>query len=351
MPVDVETLTYLTKGLDIALMPGSESKIPGGTAVLSLVGPNEVFVEGSRQLAQGSFASDVERLALTEQVLVAALETGRDADAKALLSQLKRRFPDTPTPSASSSAAVPAPSSAAKTVVLGSLRVARLEGMVLEAEAKFDEALAIYNAALDQDETYAPIIKRKVALLMEQGKTNDAITALVHYLDHFSSDLEAWTTLSNLYLDNLMFQQAAFCLEECLVLSTHNYLFSTRYAELMMTMNKPRLALKYFCLAVEVTESVGGALRSWYGARSASKALIDEYESVTGGATAASGKPGGKKGALVSQHAAEADGDASIDDWKELHRVAGERIEAIYAEKGKSFPHTKTVVKEWLKTN
>ncbi|KAJ3267177.1 ER membrane complex subunit 2 [Chytriomyces hyalinus] len=321
--LDRTSLDYLSKDLSIAMMPGSESAVQGNTEILSVVGPNQVYVDGTRLLASGSFPSDVERLALTEQVIVAALETGRIDEAQALLAPLRTRFETVPK----------------DTVQFGSLRVARLEGMLLEAQGKHEAALDIYNRALVQDEAYAPILKRKVGLLLDQGKTTDAMKELSHYLDHFSSDLEAWTMLATLYLQANMFQQAAFCYEECMMLSTHNYLFTTRYAELMMTMGKPKLALKYFSLAVEITASAGGALRAWYGLRQASKALIEEFNASS------AGKGAGKKGKTD----VEEDDSVSIDDWKELNRVAGERILGIYSEK-KAGSETVSVVKSWLQT-
>ncbi|ORY44831.1 hypothetical protein BCR33DRAFT_210839 [Rhizoclosmatium globosum] len=224
-------------------MPGSESGVMFGSEAAGRVSSNEVFVAGTSLLAAHAFGHEAERLSQIEQVFVAALETGRIDDAAIRLNDLEKEFPTTTNKDGN--------------IVFASLRVAKLQGMLLEAKAEFDKALALYEKALAQDETYAPIIKRKVAVLIDQGKSNVAITTLVHYLDHFHADLEAWTTLSNLYLRANMFQQAAFALEECMILGGFNFLYHIRYAELNMTLGKYPVALKYFCSAVEVTERVG----------------------------------------------------------------------------------------------
>ncbi|KAJ3025469.1 UNVERIFIED_CONTAM: hypothetical protein HDU68_007104 [Siphonaria sp. JEL0065] len=365
-----ETLNYLRSAVDIAVLPGSESFVSGGSGVVSHATANSVFVSGALLLKSGDgFASDAERLAATEQVFAAALETGRLAEAKRLLEELERRFPSKLLPAATSSTTTPSTTTPSTTttnpnttttITFTSLRVVKLRGLLLEAEARYDDALALYDQALAQDETYAPIIKRKVAVLVDQGRTNDAIATLNHYLDHFHADLEAWTTLSNLYLRNLMFQQAAFAVEECMILGGFNFLYHIRYAEINMTLNKPAVALKYFCGAVEVTESTGGSLRAWYGIRQATRALIDSYESghsSSSGKTISSSSPAhGKKG---SHNAASQNTTASIeesvdkdivspDEWKALNTLAGEKIVEIYKSKKASSENT-AVVSEWLK--
>ncbi|KAI9335152.1 hypothetical protein BDR26DRAFT_866256 [Obelidium mucronatum] len=225
--------------------------------------------------------------------------------------------------------------------------------MLLEAQGQYEDALELYNAALKQDETYAPIIKRKVAVLIDQGKTHDAITALTHYLDHFHADLEAWTTLSQVYLRSQMFQQAAFALEECMIMGGFNFLYHIRYAEVNMTLNRPAVALKYFCSAVEVTESGGGALRAWYGVRQASHALLENHNKVSLGNTGSNPKQSGKKGAVAAaSHGIQESVDNDVvspEEWKALNALAGERIEAIYKAKKVSTENIE-VVKGWLNT-
>lgn len=60
----------------------------------------------------------------------------------------------------------------------GSIRVLKLEGMFLEAEGKFEEALELYDAALKDHETNCDLAKRKVSVLKAQGKLQEAIAEL-----------------------------------------------------------------------------------------------------------------------------------------------------------------------------
>ncbi|KAJ3205342.1 hypothetical protein HDU83_003992 [Entophlyctis luteolus] len=307
--VDAASLAYLRSAVDIAVLPGAESHVPARShAADSISLPRIAVAASSAFTSGGASASPQDALATAEQGFVALLETGRISAARAALDAIARR----------------------PGVKADSLRVAKLRGMLLEAEGSFAEAEKVYSDALAKDETYAPIMKRKIALLLTQERTQEAITALVIYLDHFHSDLEGWTTLASLYMQGQMYQQAAFALEECMVLSAFNFLYHIRYAELMMTMNRPAIALKYFCSATEVTESSGGTLRAWYGIRQATRALMDE--------AAAGGDR--KKGAEVSE--------LSLDDWTALNTLAGERIAAAYARSGVSAVN-REVVQEWLK--
>ena len=62
-------------------------------------------------------------------------------------------------------------------------------------------------------------MKRRIALLRSLARTTDAIVALVAMLDASPTDIEAWAELSDLYLSQGMFSQAAFCLEEVLLVA------------------------------------------------------------------------------------------------------------------------------------
>ncbi|KAJ3070782.1 ER membrane complex subunit 2, partial [Rhizoclosmatium hyalinum] len=153
-PVNEATLLYVRSGVDLAVMPGSESGVMFGSEAAGRVSSNEVFVAGTSLLAAHAFGHEAERLSQIEQVFVAALETGRIDDAAIRLNDLEKEFPTTTNKDGN--------------IVFASLRVAKLQGMLLEAKAEFDKALALYEKALAQNETYAPIIKRKVAVLIDQ---------------------------------------------------------------------------------------------------------------------------------------------------------------------------------------
>jgi tetratricopeptide (TPR) repeat protein len=68
-------------------------------------------------------------------------------------------------------------------------------------------------------------------MMIAEGKTEDAVDALLKYLDTFSLDTEAWEFLVTLYQNNKKLDQAVFCLEELLLLRPQNAEYMLRYAE------------------------------------------------------------------------------------------------------------------------
>jgi tetratricopeptide (TPR) repeat protein len=115
-----------------------------------------------------------EQWSVREQVLVAALDAGEGEVAAALLAELEAQFP-------------------------GSLRVARLRGLVLEASGKSKEAAALYDEMIKNNPNGALGLKRKVCLLKSAGRLPEAIKGLSAFLEVFQSD--AWKELAQLYVE------------------------------------------------------------------------------------------------------------------------------------------------------
>ena len=63
-----------------------------------------------------------------------------------------------------------------------------------------------------------PVAKRKVALLVGQQRNEEAIRALNEILELSPTDAEAWAEMADLYLKLSLYLQAAFCLEEVLLI-------------------------------------------------------------------------------------------------------------------------------------
>ncbi|KAJ2355174.1 tetratricopeptide repeat domain-containing protein [Coemansia erecta] len=169
-----------------------------------------------------------------EQVFVAAIDEGQIELAKALLVILRKRF-------------------------TSSQRVKRLYGMINEAVGHPDEAKTIYAEMIEKDETNVLASKRLIALLKAHGHVAEAIKQLVAYLDIHCNDFEAWLELSNLYLTQNMFTQAAFCMEEVILQQPANYYFHLCYAEINYAMGNLDLALKEYLRVVELsTDNVRG---------------------------------------------------------------------------------------------
>ena len=106
--------------------------------------------------------------------------------------------------------------------------------------------------------------KRRAALLRSIKRPIEAIEQLVRLLDTFPNDSEAWAELADLYLSQDMLQQAAFCLEELILLQPFSYYVHAQYAEILWNMGKEASALKYWSRSVELC---GDFLRGWFGVK------------------------------------------------------------------------------------
>lgn len=94
--------------------------------------------------------------------------------------------------------------------------------------------------------------KRQIALLQARGKHQEAIEALTKYLDTYYDDAEGWSELCNLYLAQHLYEQAAFCCEELILLQPANHIWYLKYAEILYTVNNLPLALKHYCKVLEL---------------------------------------------------------------------------------------------------
>ncbi|CAG8554487.1 15146_t:CDS:2 [Cetraspora pellucida] len=185
-----------------------------------------------------------------EQVFISALDQGNDALAKTCFEKLEKRFP-------------------------GSPRVKILEGMKLEAEDKLDEALRLYDEILEKDDSNIAASKRRIAVFKAKGQYQQAMEALTKYLDDFYNDTEGWLELSDLYLKFHSYKQAAFCLEELVLLQPQNHFYHLKFAEILYTNDTTdsiNLALKHFCRAVVLCED---HVRALYGIKLCTTRLLN----------------------------------------------------------------------------
>ncbi|KAJ3045710.1 ER membrane complex subunit 2 [Rhizophlyctis rosea] len=276
--------------------------------------PGEVYALGTKALA--SSLPDVERFTILEQTFTAALDIGNLPAAKNLFQSISKRFPPET-----------------------SIRTQRLYGLVKEAEGDWDEAIRIYEDALKDDETNAPILKRLVAVLTQRNRRPEAIERLATYVDTYMQDADCWSHLATLYLAENLYEQAAFCYEELLLLKPQNHLYYVRYADVQVTLGKPEVAVKYYCAALELCRD---HVRALYGLRAATAALIS-----AGSSDQFKGK-GSKAVSAVDTSGVER---ASTETLEALHRLAGDRLTALYEGGGKGGAELATVVKSWLQAN
>jgi tetratricopeptide (TPR) repeat protein len=94
--------------------------------------------------------------------------------------------------------------------------------------------------------------KRQIALLKARNKEQAMIEALTKYLDTYYDDHEAWLELCDVYVSKHMYDQAAYCCEEIILLQPSNHVFYLKYAEILYTLNHLPLALKNYCKVLEL---------------------------------------------------------------------------------------------------
>ncbi|KAJ1647780.1 tetratricopeptide repeat domain-containing protein [Coemansia erecta] len=182
-----------------------------------------------------------------EQVFLAAIDEGQIELAKAILITLQKRFS-------------------------GSQRVKRLYGLVNEAAGHPGESKKLYDEIIEKDETNVLASKRIVAMLKAQGRYAQAIKELVSYLDVYANDFEGWLELAHLYLGQHMYAQAAFCIEEVILLQPANHYYHLCYAEINYTMGRLDIALKEYLRVVELsTDNV----RGFYGVKLTADRILD----------------------------------------------------------------------------
>ncbi|KAI8804758.1 hypothetical protein BJ742DRAFT_823148 [Cladochytrium replicatum] len=240
---------------------------------------------------------EVEKWALYEQIVVAAYDTGDVTTGNSYLDQILAKFP-------------PKDSS----------RSSRLLGLQFESTGQFDKAVEVYEAALAKDESNIGLHKRIITALRAQGRKQEAIEGLVRYLDVFMSDIEGWLELSSLYLGELMYQQAAFCLEEVILLRPSNHLYHLRYADILFSFGQVELALKHYCRALELcTDNV----RAFYGIRTSILALASKNDKGRGT-------------------------QVDVETRDSLKKLAEEQLSSLYAKAGKDAATINTILKAWI---
>ncbi|KAI8097682.1 TPR repeat protein 35 [Halteromyces radiatus] len=188
---------------------------------------------------------------LYEQICIAALDVDDQNLANVCIDHLQKRFGES------------------------SLRFRRLLGMRHEAAGRLDEAQQVYDSILQEDETHMLASKRQIALFKTRNKDQEAVEALTKYLDTYYDDFEGWLELCELYLTKYMYEQAAFCCEEMILLQPTNHIVYLKYAEILYTLQHYSLALKHYCKVLELcTDHV----RALYGLHLCASKLLKDTE-------------------------------------------------------------------------
>ena len=131
------------------------------------------FWEEGLELGIESFED--EKWMVIEQVTIAAMDTNRVDIVNQCMKKLIEKFG------------------------ASSLRIRRLQAMMLEMVERWDEAIDVLDSILEEDVANSSARKRKIAIYKSQGETDRAVRELVKYLGVFMSDQEAWMELCDLY--------------------------------------------------------------------------------------------------------------------------------------------------------
>lgn len=176
-----------------------------------------------------------------EQVAIASMDCGDGDLARRCVDDLEKAFPK-------------------------SIRVSRLRGMLLEMQGKFELAEEKYSILLERDPQNYRVMKRMCGLAKSRGNVSVAISACIAYLKVNAVDKEAWEELADLYLSQGMCKQAAYCMEEILLLDPFVGASHRKYADILYTLGGDEnlaTALKYYSSAIKFSN--GKDLRALYG--------------------------------------------------------------------------------------
>ena len=79
-----------------------------------------------------------------------------------------------------------------------------------------------------------------------------ATEGLAELVDMFPADQEAWLELASLYLQQYKYAQAAYALEELVLLAPHNSFYLLKYAETLYTSGEVAKAYKIYLRILEL---------------------------------------------------------------------------------------------------
>ncbi|KAI3845034.1 hypothetical protein MKW92_043478 [Papaver armeniacum] len=190
-----------------------------------------------------------EEWTLYEQVAIAAMDCQRTDIAMDCVKVLQKKFPE-------------------------SLRVGRLEGMLVEAKGSYEDADNFYEGLLEDNPLDQVIHKRRIAMSKAQGNISEAITRLNKYLEIFMADHDAWRELAEIYVSLQMYKQAAFCYEELILCQPTVPLYHLAYADVLYTiggLENLQNAKKYYASTIDLTG--GKNTRALYGICLSSSAI------------------------------------------------------------------------------
>ncbi|KAI5358720.1 putative ER membrane protein complex subunit 2 [Septoria linicola] len=296
--------------MSTAFLQPPHSSTPQSTLAISAAAPSFLKSQSSwtlpYPLSLFSNSESQEKWASYENIFLSALRTGDFKMADQCLEALTTRFG------------------------LTNERVAALRGLWAEAtatsQADLDAVMGHYEEILKADPTAFAIRKRRVALLKSMGKTGEAVAALTNLLDTNPTDAEGWSELGEMYVQQGLYDQAKFCLEEVLLLAPNGWNLHARMGEVTFMgaqqqqggsgeqLKQLSEAVRRFCRSVELCDDY---LRGYYGLKVSTTRLLEVLATS-------------KKGQLITSDPATGDlAPPSIENVKKLNELATSKLAEI----------------------
>lgn len=161
--------------------------------------------------------NEIEYWNLTEQIYLAAIDTGNFDIAQIYLQKIKQKFPK-------------------------SARLGRLIGISLESQGLTSQAVQLYDEFLKDHPTNLLLMKRKVSVYLSSGNIIKATDELQSILKQFPFEISCWIELASIYLKNNELESALHCYEEAILLESTNPHYHCRLAEIYYALgNNTRL--------------------------------------------------------------------------------------------------------------
>lgn len=268
-----------------------------------------LVVEMCQQVLKSNLAT-VERYSVVEQLMIAAIDSGNIPIAEKALADIQKQFHSP----------------------VSFTRMAKLQGLYLEATGCVSEARKLYDDILEKDAANMVISKRLIMSFVAEQDRKEAINRLAKYLDTFMQDTEAWTLLAQLYVDEAMYAQACFCYEELMILRPTNVMFALRYADMASAIGRHEIAIKYYCFVIEWMPDRAHA---WYGIRTLTQLLMNE--------------DGKDRDRRWKDCGARPDEVADSESTRALHGLSESRLQDLYSKH--SGPKMQKIVNKWIKAS
>lgn len=136
-----------------------------------------------------------------------------------------------------------------------------------------------YKKLSESDENKTSLLKRQIAALSQaEPGGSKVMDTLNKYLGIYQNDKDAWCFMKNLYLRQMNYELAKFCLEELLLISPSDYLLHLQYAEVLTAMGGEEyelLALKYYQQSIWLNDEISNT-RAFAGLLTCSKGVNTE---------------------------------------------------------------------------